>query len=192
MVTAPATLDDYPANVPPFPVPPRELSRDEAQANFDHYMAVKGQRWQVIRKLLRDDALTPAMTDTKIQELDDWYQNAVTIAPDSEKTFSHRGFEWQSHRMESVWYCIGEDLGLMLGDTVIYRFPHLEWSLCTFGGRRFVNRHRLVVTGHTRPPFNGHCVPYLNLVVSHGHASATAVKQPARFVELMNSAAERA
>lgn len=192
MVTPPDCLDHYPANEPPWPYPPRELSRAQARANFEHYMDSKQERWEVIRNLLQDDDLTPSMTDAKWQELDYWYQSAVAIRPGSESTITYKGANIETHRMESIWYCIGEDLGLMLGDTVISRFPHLKWTLCTFGGRRFVNRHRIVVVGHKNPPYKGHCVPYLNLVVSHGLVCATAVKQPRRFVELLNAAAERA
>lgn len=123
MVTAPTTLDDYPANAPPHSGSPRELSRADAQANFDHYMAVKDQRWQVMRNLLHDDALTPAMSDAKVQELDSWYQNSVTIRPGSEHVQNLGGRQFSSYRMDSVWYCIGEDLGLML-----WRHSHLSFS----------------------------------------------------------------
>lgn len=148
LVTAPQTLDHYLVNEPPHPGPPRELSRQHAQANFDHYMAVESQRWQIMRELLQDEAITLAMPDTKVQELDDWYQSSVTIRPGSEHVQTLKGREHSSYRMDSVWYCIGEDLGLMLGDIASHRFPHLTWALCTFGGKKYVNRHQLVVVGY--------------------------------------------
>lgn len=186
MVTAPTTLDHYPANTPPFIAPPHELSTTQARANFNYYMAIKDQRWQLMRSLLQDDSLTPAMPDSKVQELDDWYQNAVTIRPGSDYVETVGGIDCPSYRMEPIWYCIGVDLGLMLGDVSIYRFPHLKWDLCDFGGKNYSNRHRTVVRGHKRAPSKRHCIPYINLVVSHGHTCATEVDQPTRFVDLLN------
>lgn len=190
MVTAPRKFDRYPVNVLPHQLPPHELSPAQAKANFDHYMESKQQRWHVIRELLQDDELTPAMSDGKIQELDDWYQGAVTIEPGSEYVETCLGIDCPSYRMEPIWYCIGEDLGLMLGDVSIYRFPHLKWAVCTFGGKNYSNRHRTVVVGHKKAPSKRHCVPYINLVVSHGHTCATKVDQPTRFVDLLSFIAE--
>lgn len=190
MVTAPTKLDHYPIIQSPHIAPPHELSTAHARANFKHYMAVKDQRWRVIQNLLEDQALTPAMPNSKVQELDNWYQNAVKIMPESQYTEIVQGVDCSSYRMEPIWYYIAEDLGLMLGDVSIHRFPHLKWVLCDFGGKNYSNRHRTVVAGHRRAPSKRHCVPYINLVVSHGHTCATRVDQPTRFVDLLNFIAE--
>ena len=97
------------------------LPRAEARQAFDRLMRAKPARIDMLRRLLKANAVRLDGTDAAIQDLNDWFY--VNVEPDPRNP----------GRLLPDWYSVVNDIGLFLGDVLIERHPNLRWEVFTRG-----------------------------------------------------------
>src|SRR5207302_457887 len=96
--------------------PLNTLPRAEARQAFDRLMRAKPARIDMLRRLLKANAVRLDGTDAAIQDLNDWFY--VNVEPDPRNP----------GRLLPDWYSVVSDIGLFLGDVLIERHPNLRWE----------------------------------------------------------------
>ena len=96
-----------------------ELSRAAAERIFSDLMERKEERKALLKKLLRANGLELSCAEEELLALNDWMCRNASCREDN------------IHDVTPVWYSVGIDAALYLGDCMIGRAPHLRWELCT-------------------------------------------------------------
>lgn len=119
-------------------IPPAQMERRDARAQYDDVMARRPERREQLGGLVSRHGLVLDGSDDALAALSEWYVRSVTVSEDG------------SGRMEPVWYAVAFDFALFVGDTMIERLPGLSWRLLT-GGKRELGYQRHVIMGFHTP-----------------------------------------
>ena len=170
---------DYPIFDPGVYGPLHEVSRKEARAHYEKLMAEKEERKSMLAELLARHGVELDGSDKSVQACNDWFRAEVEEDP------ANPG------RLAPVWYSIGNDIGLRLGDLLIERAPNLRWEMFT-AGKKDLAYQRPVIMGFAvkNPKYN---VDFDHLVGVYGHQVVRGQKvEPDRFVAALRSAESKA
>lgn len=126
--------DDYEVYQPGRDRPPWERSRSEARSEFERLMAAKGERIEMLRRLLAANGVELDGSDRGVQALNDWL--CRELEPDPNDPGAPR----------KLWFSVLNDIALFLGDVMIERVPGLKWRLFEHG-RTNVAYHQPVIMG---------------------------------------------
>lgn len=127
--------DGYAPYVPPHLEPVREMVRSEARESYRDLMAARPERRRQLSSLLAANNIVLDDSDDGIQVLNDWFRANVEANPE------------QPERLRSLWYSVGNDVALFLGDTLISRFPYLKWAMFTSGKRNIAGYAYRIIYG---------------------------------------------
>jgi len=130
--------------------PLHELSRAEAKAAYDRLMAAKPERFENLRRLLAANGLQLETSDQGIQALNDWFLRELERDPRDPL------------EPRPIWFSVASDIGLLLGDTMIERFPGLEWRFFD-KGKKDVAYQRHVIMGFDTPNPNYNIDPTMRV-----------------------------
>jgi len=136
--------------------PLHELARNVARAAFDRLMAAKEGRTDALGQLTRANGFELCGSDSSIQDLNDWFRREVEPDPVN------------PGRLRPPWYSVVNDIGLFLGDVMIYRCPGLRWELFT-AGKTNIAYQRHVIMGFTNTPNAKYNIDPDLLVATYGH-----------------------
>jgi hypothetical protein len=142
---------------PPYSGPLAQLSRGQAKESFEQWLTVRPERWTELQRLVGNEELTPALADSGVQELNDWFRRSVGANPE------------EPSRLANRWFAVVNDLSVVLGDILIHRCPWLTWEMQTRDGRRGVSYQRHVLTGFRNAPYPMFVVDVDRLVATYGH-----------------------
>lgn len=107
------------------------LSQGKASALFDELMAVKEERKEKLKELV--SPLELSCEKNSLDALNEWFLEHLEADSGNPK------------KMTSVWYSIGFDIGLFLGDCLIDSTDKLRWELNK--RERFDGQHLPVLGG---------------------------------------------
>jgi hypothetical protein len=136
--------------------PMHEVTRKEARDEFKKLMAEKGRRIEYLRELVKLNGIELRSTDEGLQELNDWFVREVEPRPD------------KSGRLLSIWYAVGNDLALYVGDIMIERSPGLKWVMFD-KGKRSIYYQRHVIMGYSKVSDPQFAVDVDRLISTYGH-----------------------
>lgn len=176
----PENTDYYRSYAPLFGKLAKELTRQEARADFNHMMEHRGERWEELRSFFEDDRIRPDMSDELVQELDSWFQRSVELIPPGEPNPYA-----PEPRLQSVWFCFSYDFAIMLGDIAIYRNPHLKWSLSRSRAKRSADYNEPVILGFRNAPDDGFEYCCKGVTAAHGHRAVDNEADPDEFVQIL-------
>ena len=160
---------------PLLPKPAEELSRKQAQAEFDQLMAVKDYRIEQLRRVLAEDGVVLADDHEAINAVNEWFISVAEPSP------TEPG--WIRGRTISL----GVDISLHLGDVLIRRYPHLYWGLVTDGNKRMVSYHEPAVFGFPFPELKYDMfVDFKMMVLSEGAGAASGFARHGEFNRFMS------
>lgn len=107
--------DDYTPLNPGIDRPLHELPRKKARAVYEQMMATKGERIEMLKRLLAANGIELDGSDEAVQALNDWFRKE--LEPDPQDPGAPR----------PLWFAVIHDIGMYLGDLIIERAPALEW-----------------------------------------------------------------
>lgn len=169
----------YEPYVPPVVGPRRELSRRQAEDAYEHLMAAKRERIEMLQMLLRDNGIELKDDDTQIELLSEWFRANVERSGND------------PDRLRNIWYAVVNDVALFLGDVIIHRFPGVQWQLFV-SGKRDVAYQRHVLVGFTSAPNPKYYVDIDRLVATYGYRASGGEHVPSDyFLSLIRAAGSR-
>lgn len=116
--------------------PYRELTRKEALASFNRYIASHQERLRVLHGLLNRNGIeVEGITRDGLATIDSWYRSTVKLGPDGE--------------FLAYWNGVSHDIGRYFGECLCLSYPWLKWELLTRPPSGF-SYQRPVVVGFTR------------------------------------------
>ncbi|WP_284294313.1 hypothetical protein [Luteimicrobium album] len=137
--------------------PPKALSRKEARRVYEHCMASRPQRREMLARLLGSSGIALAASDSGIQELNDWFLQHLEPDPD------------RPGRLGGEWYSVCHDIGLFLGDTMIERHPKLHWEFFVWGKTSNAFQRHVIMGFSTEDPKRHTNLDIDGSVATYGH-----------------------
>lgn len=154
--------DEYERFDPWITGPYNALPRSEARRAFNRCMETKGDRIEMLRRLLSANGVELGGDDSSIQDLNDWFY--ANVEPDPEK----------AGNLRPGWYSVAHDIALFLGEVMIERHPHLRWVFFIWG-KTDVSYQRHVIMGlstedpkfHTNIDIEDMVMAYAHQIIEH-------------------------
>lgn len=118
-------------------IPPAQMERRDARAQYDDVMARRPERREQLGGLVSRHGLVLDGSDDALAALSEWYVRSVTVSDEGDG------------RMEPVWYAVAFDFALFVGDTMIERVPGLSWQFFTWIKREVAYQRHVIMGFHT-------------------------------------------
>jgi hypothetical protein len=125
--------DDYEPFDPGVTRSLNELPRKEARLVYERMMATKGERIEMVKRLVAANGIDLDGSDEAVQALNEWFR--IELEPTAR----------DPGEPGRLWSGVAYDIGLYLGDLMIERAPGLEWRFFDKGKRELSYQHPVIM-----------------------------------------------